>query len=40
MCIITFASEAMFMLLKSTDCNNLIKRQRKSKPNRVPSESE
>ncbi|WP_238876712.1 hypothetical protein, partial [Escherichia coli] len=26
--------------LKTTDGNNLIKRQRKSKPNRVPSESE
>ncbi|ENV4313314.1 hypothetical protein ACT188_004093, partial [Escherichia coli] len=25
---------------KTTDGNNLIKRQRKSKPNRVPSESE
>ncbi|WP_259272132.1 hypothetical protein, partial [Klebsiella pneumoniae] len=24
----------------TTDGNNLIKRQRKSKPNRVPSESE
>lgn len=38
--IITVASAAMFMLLKTTDGNNLIKRQRKSKPNRVPSESE
>lgn len=38
--IITVASAAMFMLLKTTDGNNLIKRQRKSKPNHVPSESE
>lgn len=38
--IVTVASAAMFMLLKTTDGNNLIKRQRKSKPNRVPSESE
>ncbi|EKM9219471.1 MFS transporter, partial [Shigella flexneri] len=38
--IITVASAAMFMLLKTTDGNNLIKRQRKSMPNRVPSESE
>ncbi len=40
MAIITVASAAMFMLLKTTYGNNLIKRQRKSKPNCVPSESE
>ncbi|TMQ89776.1 MFS transporter, partial [Escherichia coli] len=37
--IITVASAAMFMLLNTTDGDNLLKRQRKSKPNRVTSES-
>lgn len=38
--IITIASAVMFMLLKATDGNNLVKRQRKSTPTPAPSKQE